>query len=404
MQHTTSPTHASNGVTITIERIEGPRGDLTKLAFTTWTAATARIREIGTTVEAGDGGSRDKVAVDVTWPDGESWGTTFGVDAAGGIDGRTCDLGTSILGRLLVSAGRNRPRHLTRQQYRAWVNQSEWFPAIDAFITGRTFTDDQAPVELPPLDWDLTPAFAVDTFRQGSFYSPPLGARLVSITGPSWQRFGTVIGIDSHVIRGCTETQQVVAWDDGTVSNRDRARLWSSGIQSIGVYWDEFQPAADAAEIAGLVAQHQAREAAVAKEQEERDQAMRERVARGKEIADRLIPADTKFLMVAELRTDASDAHSDYSAHKVLERVVLATSAHGRDLFPEMRKAAARFPDTKHLAEAGIEHREKWSMGSGYFLSEHSDSRSGWVIRKERLFGNAWRFALHESLGQRHAL
>ncbi len=48
-----------------------------------------------------------------------------------------------------------------------------------------------------------------------------------------------------------------------------------------------------------------------------------------------------------------------------------------------MRRAAAHFPDTAYLAEYNreYEHREKYSMGHGYWLGENY--YSGWIIRKE---------------------
>ena len=66
-----------------------------------------------------------------------------------------------------------------------------------------------------------------------------------------------------------------------------------------------------------------------------------------------------------------------------MRTVLLGFSTHTRDLFPEMRKAAARFEGTAHLAErnAEYEHREKYSMGHGYYLGTHR--YSGWQVSKE---------------------
>lgn len=176
------------------------------------------------------------------------------------------------------------------------------------------------------------------------------------------------------------------------------------------------------------------------------------------------IPAGVVSVIVGENCTNTSDIQSDYHGHTVDEVIYLAWSAHKRDLFPEMRKAAERAEQTNHLgtgkgvftpyvandsktdfilnghqfagaelrrvggltpdeipafqteaearewceanplkfetiqSEAGeqipliwkinseeIEHRQKYSMGSGYWLGVgHSDS-SGWKVKKQSL-------------------
>jgi len=61
-------------------------------------------------------------------------------------------------------------------------------------------------------------------------------------------------------------------------------------------------------------------------------------------------------------------------------------SKHGRDLFDEMRKAAALCPDPaiNELSSPDTkEHREKYSMGAGYYLGR--SKYSGWIIEKDNL-------------------
>jgi hypothetical protein len=169
-------------------------------------------------------------------------------------------------------------------------------------------------------------------------------------------------------------------------------------------------------------------------------------------------PEWAKALIVAEYETDESDMMTDYFATKTRVSVPLAWSKHTRDLFSEMRKAAAAFKPTRHLgpncdvwtarvvydipdpgyvvyagcsihdgdydhspdnkprtfatkadAEAyvasckplvrcwhgetllsyrwqvsceSIEHREKYSMGSGYYLKSSHCYSSGWTVSK----------------------
>lgn len=98
-------------------------------------------------------------------------------------------------------------------------------------------------------------------------------------------------------------------------------------------------------------------------------------------------PAWAQAAIVATLEHDDCDSLTDYFNVTRSRRVIIGWSKHTRDLFPEMRKAAARFPETAHLADApeSAEHREKWSMGGGYFLKAGSRYCDGWKISKERL-------------------
>lgn len=154
-------------------------------------------------------------------------------------------------------------------------------------------------------------------------------------------------------------------------------------------------------------------------------------------------PAWAKAVIIAEYREDHSDSMSDYWGSSVVLTVPLAWSKHRRDLFPEMRKAARAFKPTAHLGpdrsvfvvhvvgsagrgfsfdhgepvrfelardaadfmksqpkprsitfdgitaefkwcvrEEPIEHREKWSMGGGYYLKAGDRHDTGWSVRK----------------------
>lgn len=121
------------------------------------------------------------------------------------------------------------------------------------------------------------------------------------------------------------------------------------------------------------------------KEQEE-DAIRREvdkKILKGKKLVN--IPHSAKGIIVAHFKEDKSDMMTDYFAHHTVKTVYLAYSNHTRDLFSEMRKAALRYEETRHLADTpeGWEHREKYSMGSGYYLGE--SHHSGWEIRKGTL-------------------
>lgn len=96
------------------------------------------------------------------------------------------------------------------------------------------------------------------------------------------------------------------------------------------------------------------------------------------------IPAEAKAVIIAELVRDASDTMSDYFGSETTRTIILAFSNHRRDLFAEMRKAAMNHPETASLAEAGAEaeHREKYSMGGGYYLKAGGRHSDGWRVSK----------------------
>ncbi len=120
-------------------------------------------------------------------------------------------------------------------------------------------------------------------------------------------------------------------------------------------------------------------------------QAEQERAAASAEQAksdlQRYAPAWAQAAIVAELKQDDCDSMTDYFGSKTIRRVVIGWSKHKRDLFPELRKAAATFPETADLvdAPASAEHREKYSMGGGFYLKNGWRHRDGWQVSKSRI-------------------
>jgi hypothetical protein len=137
-------------------------------------------------------------------------------------------------------------------------------------------------------------------------------------------------------------------------------------------------------------AEHEAEQ----KEQERSEQLQ----AIGRERLKTLIPEDAKAIIIAEERRDESDRMTDYYGYGTDRTVILGFSKHTKDLFSEMRKYAVNFEGTTYLAEENkdYEHREKYSMGAGYYLGE--SKYSGWIVKKEAFYGN------HERLIERYAL
>lgn len=138
-------------------------------------------------------------------------------------------------------------------------------------------------------------------------------------------------------------------------------------------------------------------------EQQEADRRREE----GRELLKQHAPTWAKAAIVACYATDKSEPMTDY--YNVVEetKFILAWSKHTRDIFSEMRKACAssgveevahfitaptvdgngrpRDEDNKSWWHPVDEHREKYSMGSGYYLKDERTYGSGWVVRKIEL-------------------
>ena len=152
----------------------------------------------------------------------------------------------------------------------------------------------------------------------------------------------------------------------------------------IGHYYDDEHPEfMDAAEVAAL----RTRADALKAEQEAARRAAAEDAERlrtiGAERLRQIVPDDAVAVIIGEQHESECDPYTDYFGSRIVRTVILGFSTHTRDLFPEMRKAAARFEGTAHLAERNgeYEHREKYSMGHGYYLGTHR--YSGWQVSKE---------------------
>lgn len=152
----------------------------------------------------------------------------------------------------------------------------------------------------------------------------------------------------------------------------------------IGHYYDDEHPEfMDASEVAAL----RTRADALKAEQEAARRAAADDAERlrtiGAERLRQIVPDDAVAVIIGEQHESECDPYTDYFGSRIVRTVLLGFSTHTRDLFPEMRKAAARFEGTAHLAErnAEYEHREKYSMGHGYYLGTHR--YSGWQVSKE---------------------
>lgn len=126
------------------------------------------------------------------------------------------------------------------------------------------------------------------------------------------------------------------------------------------------------------------------KQNNERKLSEREaKTEQGKKLLSELMPAGTKAAIIAEYQEDDCDTQTDYFNVKTTRVVLLGFSGHTRDIFSEMRKVAkaSGFEEVQHLTEPNDkqEHREKYSMGRGYYLKDSLTYSTGWTISKQPL-------------------
>jgi len=155
----------------------------------------------------------------------------------------------------------------------------------------------------------------------------------------------------------------------------------------IGKYYDDKNPQfMDAFEVALLVEKAEKQAAEEARQAEQERQRVECVKAVGRERFAAILPPTAKAVIVAELRQDESDHMTDYFAYRTVRTVILGFSSHTRDLFSEMRKYASNLPETAYLAEPcdDYEHREKYSMGAGYYLGQ--SKYYGWIIKKTPIY------------------
>ena len=155
----------------------------------------------------------------------------------------------------------------------------------------------------------------------------------------------------------------------------------------IGFYYDDVNPQfMDEFEIAVL--RKEAEQIMQEKNEETQKQTERNEQLRaiGRKRLQTLLPADAKAIIIAELHENESEPMTDYYGYRTERTVILGFSTHTKDLFSEMRKYAGNFEGTAYLATENkdYEHREKYSMGSGYYLGQ--SKYSGWIIRKEQFY------------------
>lgn len=192
---------------------------------------------------------------------------------------------------------------------------------------------------------------------------------------------------DKYVVYNITQNQWGIAYK--LINLRTKEFYTADIIRplkekfGIGYYYDSENPQfMDSFEVAILLQQAQQQK------KKEQDETKQEKIrveqvkAIGRERFAEILPEDAQAVIVARLKQDDSDSQTDYFASSTQRTVIIGFSKHKRDIFSEMRKHAPNFEETAYLAEFNedYEHREKYSMGDGYYLGE--SKYRGWIIEK----------------------
>lgn len=188
----------------------------------------------------------------------------------------------------------------------------------------------------------------------------------------------------------CGETSELIEFLRGVDFGADAAAVVAANREAGQIAEEREQQRQEDEKQAAIEARRQARELA-----ERQTEAWR---------ATLVIPTDAKAAIIARrvsLDEENSDPYADYYKTQTDEVIILAWSKHTRDLFAEMRKAAKNHPETAFLAdpEQSQEHREKYSMGKGFYLTNKGYIRAGWIIEKQQFWG-ANDKASHLPMGQ----
>ena len=151
----------------------------------------------------------------------------------------------------------------------------------------------------------------------------------------------------------------------------------------IGLYYTD-TPAEfmDAFEVAALASEAER----LAKEKADADalaKAEHDRIARiGAERLERLMPADVKGIIVAELNeTEYTDPSYECRETRSVRTVILGFSTTTRHGFGELRKAARNLPETEYLADYNEDYEHRYP---GFTLGKSPNY--GWSIRKLTYF------------------
>lgn len=203
---------------------------------------------------------------------------------------------------------------------------------------------------------------------------------------------GTIFNIDLSLGRGCDKSIKERLGKLKSYVEEFKERLTREELLEFGfltkVDLEDIDNSKNKALYSSIIAEEAKRkEEEEKKAYEERQKRIMEHRKAVEAFQDNLsIPEDAQAVIVAKFTSmsDRSDPYTDYYETQTNRTIILAWSKHTRDLFSEMRKAALNHQDTAALSdkELSTEHREKYSMGRGFYLTNKDYIRCGIEIRK----------------------
>jgi len=153
---------------------------------------------------------------------------------------------------------------------------------------------------------------------------------------------------DGCIVTGGHAHLDIAFHDQGENSPAHLSRHIPEGIV-MGVQWNIYDSIAPAAELEKLLSEIALNEKFAAEVKERATRIHADATRRGQAFLAPRRPAWATHAIVAEHQTDDSDSQTDYFASHTDTTLLLGWSKHGRNLFAEMRKAAANAPETAHL-------------------------------------------------------
>ena len=237
-----------------------------------------------------------------------------------------------------------------------------------------------------------TPDHHRDTLNEDSKLTYTIGQPVIFGNMANAPKLGWIAKVSEHQNKVYTlganglkpeRLEITVAWENLTTSTVSEgiAKPWAERASR-----EDWKSAED---VASLLERAKEAEAEEYRKRTEELEAKRDALSKFRDSIRDKIPTDAKAVIVAELEIDKCDIMTDYFATSTEKTIILGFSRHTRDLFPELRKAALNHPDTAALHDAGpdAEHREKYSMGAGYYLKDANRYSTGWAVRKRSFYG-----------------
>lgn len=262
-------------------------------------------------------------------------------------------------------------------------------PAARATIEPLPAQNEPTPEPHPPAQ--------VEDEEENKPYHPPVLEKnedgLPLVECPECRGTGIAKGLEQWTLKSARERPQefnraslAAEYGEAKVAGGQVKMLCSDAVSPIGFRQEDGRYACRKCHGKGQIV-----EPGVAKKQWEKrkaDAAKRaEDAAASQKMLEAKKPRWATRVILAECERDQCDLQSDYFGTSVERCVAIGWLRGPRADFAQMRKAAATFDATKHLANGPKtqEHRENYSMGAGYYLKAGPRYSTGWLVRARKM-------------------